>query len=80
MNFIPYILQAHNPLIVKALLAHSPIEALHHGIVCGLTWSAEVQLKTSFICPFVHHLADEFAAVIGLPLIATMLFRIRTTS
>ena len=52
-------------MFVQAFFAQSSIEAFHHGIVCGLAWSTEVQLNTSFISSFVHHLTDEFAAVIG---------------
>ena len=52
-------------MFVQTFLAQSSIEAFHHGIVCGLARSAEVQLNASFISPFVHHLADELAAVIG---------------
>ncbi len=52
-------------MFVQAFLAQPSIEAFHHRIVCGLARSAEVQLNASFISPFVHHLADELAAVIG---------------
>jgi len=52
-------------MLVQTFLAQPSIEAFHHGIVSGLAWSAEVQFNTSFISPFVQHITDEFAAVIG---------------
>jgi hypothetical protein len=52
-------------MFVQTFLAQPSNEAFHHCIVRGLAWSAEVQFKTSFISPFVHHLADELAATIG---------------
>jgi hypothetical protein len=64
LNFIPCVLQAHKLMFVQTFLAQPSIEAFHHGIVCGLAWSTEVQLNTSFISSFVHHLTDEFAAVV----------------
>ena len=64
LNFIPCVLQAQKPIFVQALLAQSFIEAFHNGIVCGLAWSAEVQLNTFFISQLVHHFTDELAPII----------------
>ena len=52
-------------MFVQTFLAQSSIEAFDHCIVRGLAWSAEVQFNASFISPFVPHLADELAAIIG---------------
>jgi hypothetical protein len=41
------------------------IEAVHHPIVCRLAWSAKVKLNATLISPFIHHLTDELAAIIG---------------
>jgi hypothetical protein len=46
-------------------MAQSSFEAFHHRIVSRLAWSAEVKLNASLICPFIHHLTDELAAIIG---------------
>ena len=63
-NFVLRVLQAHEPVFVQTLLAPPAVKALHHGVVGGLVWPAEVQLYPAFISPFVHDLADELAAVI----------------
>ena len=45
-------------------MAQPAVEALHHGVVGGLAWPTKVQLDVLLISPFVHHLADEFAAIV----------------
>ena len=66
LDFALCIGQAHEPMFVQAPLTHPAIEALHHGVVGRLARPAEVDLNTALICPFVHHLVDELAAVVGL--------------
>jgi transposase len=43
-------------MFVQALLAQSPVEALHHGVVSGFSGSTEVQFDPVFVGPLVHDL------------------------
>ena len=63
-NFVLRVLQVHEPVIVQALLTQPPIEAFHHGVIRGLARPAEVQFDVPLISLFIHHLADELAAIV----------------
>ena len=64
LNFCPGVMQAHEPVFVQTFLTQPAVEAFDHGVVGGLARPAEVQLDAAFIGPFVHHLADELAAIV----------------
>mmetsp|Transcript_10864 Transcript_10864/g.16122 ORF Transcript_10864/g.16122 Transcript_10864/m.16122 type:complete len:90 (-) Transcript_10864:953-1222(-) len=53
-------------MLVQALLAQAPVEALDRGVVRRFAWSAEVQFDAALVGPLVHGLGDELAAVVRL--------------
>ena len=63
-NLILRILQAHEPVLVQALLAQPAVKALQRGVVGWLSWPVGVELNAPLIGPFVHDLADELASVV----------------
>jgi len=46
--------------------ACQPLQLFTAALSEGLARSAEVELHTALIAPFVHHIGDELAAVTGL--------------
>ena len=51
---------------VQAFLPESPVEAFHLGMVSRRAWQAEVEFHAMFVCPPVHRLRDERAAIVHL--------------
>lgn len=58
--------QAHEPMFVQTLRSQASVKALHHGVICGISRSAEIELNAIFVGPPVHRLSNKFAAVIRL--------------
>lgn len=53
-------------MLVQAFLPEPPVEAFHLGIVGRRAWPAEVEFHAMLVCPPVHRLRDEFAAIVHL--------------
>src|SRR5687767_8005925 len=57
--------EADEPLLVQALVAASPVEALHVRILDGLARPDEVELDVVPPAPGVEHLARELRTVVA---------------
>ena len=53
-------------MLVQAFLPEPPVEAFHLGIVGRRAWPAEVEFHAVLVCPPVHGLRDELAAIVHL--------------
>jgi hypothetical protein len=58
--------QARKPMFIQTLLSQAYVKALHHGVICGLSRSADIELNAIFVGPPVHRLSHKFAASIRL--------------
>ena len=52
-------------MLVQTLLLQPTIEALDHCVISRLARATQVHFNTALISPFVHHLANELAAVVA---------------
>lgn len=58
------LLEAHEIVLVKALLPELPIEGFDIAVLNGLAGPDEVELHAVAVSPFIQGLADELRAVI----------------
>ena len=56
--------QREENIDVETLISESPVEALNEAIIDGFSRSNEVQLDVIAVCPGIHGLGNELAAII----------------
>lgn len=58
------LLDAHEPMLVQAIVPESAIEALAECVLHRLAGLDEVELHPCSLCPQEHGLAGEFGAIV----------------
>src|SRR5690606_30878747 len=64
LDFLPCVVQTHEPVLVQALGPQPPVERLDEPVVRGLSTPAEVQPDMVQVCPLIQHPAGKLAPVV----------------